>query len=324
MLKIFKYNTLGQIIIIVLTAIALWAKAFVVPVSMPASNTFAPLYDALYGWMSGMPRVCSGLALLLVLAEGCWLNVLMYNHKVIASNSLLPAFLYLIAMSWDYSQLTLTPMLFVNLTVLLACRELLSQGATTLETGRNFNASFCIGLATLFYLPAIGYVIPMLFVFVIYKMYRWRHLMISLLGLVAPLIILVTYAFMADKLAYWLILMGSDIVDIAFRWDFGEPLRTTLSVCFTLLLLWALSSQAGGRDKVSSLRINTGILTLPLLAGLAMSLYGEVFPLNTQAYAISFTFLTAALLMVERKRRWIGEVALWVLLLCGAVNVYLC
>ncbi len=322
MLKTFKYNSLGQIAIILVTAAALWAKAFVYPVAPTAGNTFAPLYDLVYGWLFAWPRLCSAIALLLVLTEGVWLNIMLYNHKVVASNSFLPTLLYLVAMSWDYSQLTLTPMLLTNLMILMACGQLLSHGATTLDVGNNFNASFCIGIASLFYLPALWYVLPLLFVFVIYKMYRWRHIAIGLLGLAAPFLVLFTYAFLDDKLGYWLILMGFDLVNIHLNCDFSSSVATILCCCFVLLLLAALMAQAGYRDKVMIQRINSSVLTLPLLAAIPLALYGQTFPLDTQTTAIPFAFLTTSFLLTERKRKWIGETVLWVFLLCALMGVW--
>lgn len=323
MLKTFKYNSLGQILIILMAAAALWAKAFVNPIEPTVGNTFAPLYDLLFGWVSSWPRFCSALALLLVLTEGVWLNILLYNHKVIASNSFLPTLLYLLTMSWDNSQLTLTPVLLTNLMILMACGQLLSHGATTIEVGNNFNASFCIGMASLFYLPALWYVLPLLFVFIIYKMYRWRHIAIGLLGLAAPFLVLFTYAFLDDKLDYWLILMGYDLINIHLTADFTSTFTTLFNCYYILLLLTVLVAQTGTRDKVMIQRINSSIMMLPLLAAIPLSLYSLSFPIDTQLTAIPFAYLTTSFLITERKRKWIGETVLWLLILCALISVWI-
>lgn len=323
MLRLFKYNSLGQILIILLTAAALWSKAFVDPIAPQASQCFAPLYDLVYGWLSGSPRLDTALALLLVLVEGVWLNVLLYNHKVVASNSFLPTYLYLLAMSWNPSTMTLTPILFVNLAVLMACNQLLTHGSTTLEVENNFNASFCIGLAALFYLPALSHIVPLLLVFVYYKLYRWRHIAISFFGLIAPLIILFTYAFLDDKLSYWLILIGFDLVNVHIRWDFTSVPNTILGLALMLLLLVSLMSQIGSRDKVTAQRINTGVMALPLVAVVIMSLYGKLIPIDTQMMAIPFGTLATAFILIDRKRKWINETIIWLLILCTALSVWI-
>lgn len=323
MLKIFKYNSLGQILIILLTAAALWGRAFIDPIAPQASRCFAPLYDLIYGWLSDTPRLDTAIALLLVLVEGVWLNVLLYNHKVVASNSFLPTFLYLIAMSWSPNSMTITPILFVNLTMLMACKQLLTHGSTTLEVENNFNASFCIGLAALFYLPALSYIVPLLLVFVYYKLYRWRHIAISFFGLIAPLIILFTYAFLDDKLSYWLILIGYDLVNIHIRWDFTSVPITLLGLAFVLLLLASLLPQIGARDKVTAQRINTGVMALPLVAVIIMSMYDKLIPIDTQLMGIPFGTLVTTFFLTERKRKWINESIIWLLLLCAALNVWM-
>lgn len=322
MIRLFKQSTLGQILVIFLTAVLLWAKAFIVPVELSTVNFFSPLYEIVYGWLSGLPRLASAIALLLTLCEGAWLNIILTDHKLTKANSLMPMLLYVVAMSWNYSQLTVTPILIVNILVLVCCKQLLSNGNITLSVEHNFNASFCIGLMALCYLPALCYIVPFLFVFVIYKLYRWRDIVISIFGLIAPSIILFTYAFLCDKLDYYLILIWHDLVNVHPKLESFSFWVMLPTMVFLLILIAALFKQLGSlSDRIVHQRINTGIITLPLLAAVLLLLYTQIIPMNTQGFAIPFCFLATRFLMVDRKRKWISESLLWIILICAVTNV---
>ncbi len=322
MLRIFRQSNFGQVAIILLTVILLWTRAFVHPVHPQPVQVFAPLYELIFGWLNDLPRLASTIALLIILFEGVWLNLLLYNYKILNVNNLLPLFLYIAAMSWSYDCLTITPILFVNLMVIAACSQLLSHGGTTLEIKNNFNASFCIGIASMFYIPALSYTIPILFVFAVYKMYRWKHLFIGLSGLIAPLILLFTYAFMVDKLGYYWLLIRADLMSIDIQIaDDTSSYQTALNVVYLVILAVTLLRKLGMiNESVVFQRINAGVLTLPLIAGVLMLLYSRLFPADTQVSAVTFTFVASGFLLDDRKKKWVGEVTVWIIVACLIVS----
>lgn len=321
MIKLFKgNNALGQIVAIAFITAALWLPVFWQGIAPHESDVFAPLYDLVIRGIAPYHTIANALALLLIVVQGIWLNILLYRYKMTSTQTLMPMMLYIVAMSASPAHIGLTPFVFVNLAILAACSQLLSAAASTLEVSRNFNASFCIGLATLFYLPALTYLIPFLLVFVIYKLYRWRHILVAFFGFIAPMILFFTYAFLFDKADYFSILIAYDLTSLHFV---SQDVPTLISVpnIIILVILVASLTAAGGKRLDGGLqwRINTGILLLPLIAALAMHLYSAWFPFNLQSAAIPFAFSTTLLLMTDRKRRWINETIIWILLVACAI-----
>ena len=324
MVKLFRQSGVGQIMVIFLAIVILWVPAFITPVSVKPSEFFSPLYELDYRLVFSLPRIASAIALLLIVAEGIGLNVMLYNHKMIPANTLMPMLIYIIAMSWSRDLLTVTPILFVNMMMMPICHQLLSDGTTKLGFERNFNSAFCIGLASLFYLPALCLVVSFLFVFIIYKLYRWRDIIIAILGLIAPYIVLLTYAFLADKLDYFMILIRHDISNMELTFDFSNTMATISCSVFLLLLLMALFHQFGAQsENVNSQRINTSIMMLPLIAGVLMTMYTCMFPFDTQLMALWYAFLVTLLILADRKRKWISEVMIWVFVLCAIINIWI-
>ena len=318
--NIFKRNGIGQALVILLVAAAMWVPAFVSPVVPAATDHFAPIYNLICGWLSATPILSSVIALLLVIAEGLWINVILYNFKLSRTGSLMPLLLYIVAMSWRTSYLTLTPMLLANIAIIAACRQLLSSGSLSMQVPKIFNATFCIGMAAMCYMPALCYAIPFLFVVILYKMYRWRDIAAAILGLTAPCIILFVYAFMTDRLDYYLLLIFADFNNLQFRIDTMTTLSLIRDIVFILLLLASLTSQLTSMgDNMIHQRINTGILTLPLLAALVLMLDSICIPVDTISMSIPFCFVTTRFLYIERKRAWINEVLFWLILIIAIV-----
>lgn len=320
MLIFFKKATIGQLVVILLTVFLLWARAFIAPVTMLPEATFSPLYELLYRCLSPMPRLASAIALLLVLAQGIWLNIMLSNHKIANPNSLTPLLVYIVAMSWDSTMLTITPTLLVNIMILGACSQLLSDGPITLATNKNFNATFFLSMAMLCLLPSACYLLSFIIVFITYKLYRWRDIVVSLLGLLAPLIVVFFYAYLSDKLDYYHILVKYDLSNIHLEMHPIRHISDATNLIFLALLfvslMWHLTS---GNDRLTYQRINARIMTIPLLAAAAMHLYYQLFPCNPQMIAFSFTFVMSGFLMADRKRRWVGELSLWILLLAAII-----
>lgn len=320
MLKIFNSNILVQLLIIVAVTMVLWMEAMVTGAAMQPSYYYSPLYDVVYGMLYSMPRVAVVVGMVCVVAQGAWFNITLSDFKLSGTNSLLPMLLYIVAMSWNRNALTITPMVLAMFPILVACRQLLSHGATQLPVSKNFNAAFLVGIAAMCHLPMVGFVLPMLIVFILYKMYNWRDIAVSLLGLAAPYVALLTYAFLHDKLEYSCILMLHDLTTISTRVEHIATLPTVTNIIFVVVTLVALLGMvAGARDNMVHQRINNAVLCLPLLVAFGALFNGVLFPPDTQALAIPFAFMTSQWLNTERRRNWINEVALWIILISATV-----
>ena len=318
MLKFFKHNNAWQVIIILITVALLWARAFITPVTFQSSQIFSPLFDMLFGWTRRLPILATAIALIITLAEGLWLNSLLFSQKLIPPGSLLPMLLYIVAMSWDVEQLTITPLLMVNMMLLASISQLMTEGATTLNIERNFNASFCIGIALLFYIPAWTLIIFLILVFVTYKMYNWRQIAAWLLGLIGPMLLFLTYAFISNKLTYYLFLMQYDISNIGLRIEHAGLLLSLRNIFFiTILFLPVIAQIAQSTDSTIHSRIIIRILLLPLVGGIGMMLYTQMFPADTQLFAVTFAFTTTTAMFTHRKKKWINEGLLYLILALG-------
>lgn len=323
MYKLFKQGNQIQIPVILLFLAVLWSRAFVDPVNPVPSTYFAPLYDLIFHFLSRFPVLCSIIALVLVTLEGIWLNFILVNYKITKSNNLLPLLIYILVMSWNDSMLTITPMLFVNLMLIALVRQLLTNGGTVIKTSQNLNAAFFIGLASIVYFPAIYILIAYAMVFVVYKMYNRHHITIALLGFAVPLTAIIFYGFMTNKLEYWFLLLCYDIPNAHLRFDTFDPVLSLCGFIFIVYFIMAFTHvQNQSSNRLVHQRINTAILSFPIISGIIILFYTNIFPPDSQVMAVPFTFYATLFIMAKRKREFISNLLIWILLLCTIAGVW--
>ena len=211
MLKIFRTNIFIQSVIIIVVSLVLWVGAFGHPQPMPMVGG-GQLYYWLTGWLS--PLAGAIIAYLLVVLGGFLLNGMLYRHKMITQNTLMPMLFYIIAMSLGSH--TLSPILLGSLLLLLAVDQLmLTNTLLSLPLNKIFGAAACIALATLFCPAMMVFFVPLLMCMFNYSLYGWRDWTMLILGILEPYILMETYFFIVDQI-YELTLLRSSVISLVF------------------------------------------------------------------------------------------------------------
>lgn len=310
MLNLFRNNVWFQAAIITLVALVMWVPAFVHPTPMLVSATDGPLYTLLYHLLGSIPRLASVFAFLLLVIEGVFLNIVLYDTKMIHQYTWLPMLLFVVLMSATPSSLTLTPMLFASLMVILMLRQLMIVSTyLSLPLERVCATSALIGLATLFYTPAISLLIPMLVIMTIFNLYTWRDWMMILLGFLAPFFAVATYYFMCDGLSSWFQHFISGITSWTWSVVWNNWHEVVKSAIMLILILVPLFGFRLG-DHMIAYRKNYSVIATLLIGSIAMSLYGTVIPFALQPFAIPFAFLLSSYLYDFKGKKWFGDITL--------------
>lgn len=320
MLKVFKQGIVLQLVVILVTIVALWASAFVVPVSMPEPTTFAPLYAPIHGLMSGMPIVCTLMALALVIGEGLMLNELLYSRGLVSQNTLLPMFLYVLLMSYGHASHTLTPALFVNLLTLLGMTQMLQAGQPNITVSKLANTALCVSLASMIYFPAIAMMLPLVLLMPTFKMYRWNDWSAMLLGLIGPYLVAALVCFMNGTLASQAASIASTFVDFKLHYAGTTAEYVTNGIMGMLVLAMTVGGLSRTSNRTSVYKNNVRVAGLPIIAGLAIMLFGPIFPLQMGWLAVSLSFAMALLLGDNKKKAWIYELMLLALVALTAIT----
>ena len=183
--RIFKENVIIQLIVVVVTAIFLWSNAFMHNVAMPTPDAVSPLYHTVFLLLKDAPLVATILAFALLIGEALLLNSLLSDFGIFQKNSYQTAFWYIILMSSSKDLLTLHPLLFVNLFVIIILLMIFRATSKDESYKEVFTAGLFIALSSLFFFKATGLILAFWIFLIILQIYTWREWLIVLIGFAA-------------------------------------------------------------------------------------------------------------------------------------------
>ena len=319
--------------VLILAALALlWGHALVVPPPLDCSDHPAILYGLLCSWLTHLPRLAVILAIILILAEGVFLNILLSDTGLVSQNSLLPTLLYILAISAGTT--TLTPIILVNGIAILILRQLLLHGSLlTIPSGKICAANALIAIATLLYQPAVFLILTYLLIAANYRLYSARDWALLFLGFLAPYLFLLGILYVIDGIPAWwhtAIVALSDIPHLTLT-THNTPLLPLLASIFLIgIFLWGLLNLNLQLSQHPVLwQKNASTVMLFTIGALGMMLYAPLLPLNIPLFALPFTLCTQHAILGsqpypsafrKKKHSWIYDI-LFLLIIAAA---YLC
>ncbi len=298
MLKIFRNDIFSQAIIILVIALVMWIGVFLHPQPIPIEGG-GPLFYWLTGILS--PRWGTVVAFLLVLVEGFVFNGILYRHKMVSRNTLMPMLFYVMAMSLESP--ALTPILIGSFLLILAIGQLmLTSTLLSLTSDNIFGAAALVSLATLFCPYMAVFIIPLIISMFTYSLYGWRDWAMIILGLLAPFILVETVYFVTDEFFYRNYLIVYELSNLHFSIQ-GNWTNWIGSLLFAVLFVVGLgASLVHSQNRNVNFKKNiTAILTFTV-GSILFSLYTDIIPICTQAYAIPFACSTTVI-FVEPQRK---------------------
>lgn len=315
MLKIFRTDIFMQAIIILVVSVVMWIGVFLKPQPIPIEGG-----GPLFYWITGTltPRWGAIIAFLLVVAEGFIFNGILYRHKMISQNTLMPMLFYIMAMSLGSP--TLTPILIGSFLLILAIGQLmLTSTLLSLTPDKVFGAAALVALATLFCPSMAVFFIPLIIDMFTYSLYGWRDWTMLILGLLAPIILVETIYFVTDEIFYRNYLLLYDLTDLHFRAR-GGWLNWIYSIIFAFIFILGLgASVVNSQNRNVNFKKNiTAILTFTI-GSILFSLYSNLIPIPTQAYAIPFACSTTSLFADPQRKELLPNIFFLFIILSGIV-----
>ena len=189
LLRIFKGNNPGVIVLIALIAIALWYRTFTHPElfgSVTAAQAEMPLY-MLLGRITGasfFARQAIAFATMAVIA------LLLVNFNTssffINERTYLPALLYVLSAGYMPGLPSLNPALPASLFLMLAIMRIVEGYRKPGLASDFFDAGFLISTGSLFYASLIWFGLLILIGIIIIRTLNFPEVLITIIGLIAP------------------------------------------------------------------------------------------------------------------------------------------
>lgn len=330
MLKLFQGNMALQAVLILAATALLWMHALIASPLLECGDHPAILYGFLCRWLSDLPQLAVILAILLIVAEGVFLNILLTDTGLVGQNSLLPTLLYILAASAGTN--TLTPIILVNGVAIFILRQLFLHGTLlTIPSGKICAATALIAIASLLYQPAVFLLLTYLLIAANYRLYSARDWALMILGFMAPYLLLLGILYLTDGIPAWWHTTVAALSTFHFSLPtFQTPLSTVASLLLAAIFLWGLLNLNLQLSQHPVLwQKNAATVMLFIVGALGMMLYAPLLPLNIPLFAIPFTLCTQHTIFNsqpypstfrKKKHPWIYDI-LFLLIIAAA---YLC
>lgn len=287
-----------------------------------------PLYNMVVWLLSGMPKWLTGfLAFTIATSQVYHLNYVIGKHEVLYKNSYLPALFLVLFLGMLPQFLTFHPVLLTNSILIFVLDKLFKIYKNVAPLPTLFDSCFLIGIATLFYLPAITFMLLFGISVFILKTFAWRDWVVGFFGLILPFFFTFVYYFWNDGLAEF----NSKFFprDISHMLDTGGLLLqgyritiTVISVVFVLTFWRIRENFYKNATRIRNFQQVIFMCLLVALASLAFAGSAAVYRFSILAIPlatmISYYFLSA-------KKAWWSETLFWILvgtLVFNHVNSY--
>lgn len=274
MIKWFiKSGLLLQSIVMIVLLFIFWLPAFTAPLQAIVSTFDGPIYTFIIKntGLSVQFEVFIAFVLLIIQAIGFTL-VLQFSGLIHKSN-LLPSIAIVIGYSWNPQFLTLHPFLFTGVLLLFALYFLMQLYGKNNAYHEVFSASFCLGLASLFFIPLVLLLIVIWATFITLRVSEWREYVISIIAFTLPLL------YYASGL-YWnanLVEGSVDFINSMYMLSLSDGIGMSniiwLSACAFTTIISVLFVLSGLNDKLLNVRRKNWVLgdviivsLLPLIA----------------------------------------------------------
>lgn len=315
MLKIFRTDIVTQAIIILIVSLLMWVGVFVHPQPIPIDGGGPIFY-----WMTSKLSPLAGaiIAYVLVLLQGFMLNSMLYRHKMISQNTLLPMFFYIMAMSLGTP--TLSPLLLGYTLLILAIGQMmLTTTLLSLTIDKTFAAAALMSVGTVFCPAMAVFFVPLIFNMFNYSLYSWRDWTMLILGICAPYILIETIYYVTDQMFYRNYLLIYDMTDISFVAK-GNVAQWAMSIGYIVVLVLGLGAvMVNSQSSTVNFKMNNTAVMIFLMGGILYTAYSSFVPIDTQSYAAPFACCATAL-FAEPHRKENGRNVFFILIIIASIT----
>ncbi len=325
LIHFFRKSYLLQYILLLVLTLILWLGALIHPlnVSVDTDSFLTPGYSLMTSILKGHLLFQGIIAMVLVISGSMIFNYSLTKFNLVPKNTLVPAMVYILLMSYSPSLLNLHPLAIPALLTVLILFYLFQVYTEEEAYAQIFNIGLLIGISSFFYFPSIFFILFIWLTFIVYRLYSWREWIIPLTGIITPYVFLFTYYFMVDSLepAYLAYLAYfSKITIFQFSFDFSL-MNYIITSLLTLLFLWSgflLLSDV--QEKIISLRKRYwSVFWLLVIAFITYFISDDFFKWHQMFILIPASVFIAYAFTHIKKLRWI-EIIWGILFMLIVIN----
>ena len=310
-----RANQPVSLILIPLIGIGLWLPGFLHP-SPPVELVNMPLYESFEGFLRAHPLFSVIAGFILAMGEAFLLNFIIYQHHILVKKSWLPALMFVVLSGCTPGLHWLHPQLIAGFFLLVSLHLLLGTYRMDKSFGAVFSAGLLLGMASLFYLPSLVFLIFSIIIIILLRPFIWREWIIFIFGLLIPWLYSGVYFFWNDELPE---ITRKNLIEPVVHRDFFLKLSFeyyALTAVTSILLLVAIGRIISGSGH-STLKTKKGVSVMVWF--LFFSLIALIPAPNFAVAVCTFAFFPLSLFIsnyfLVARRLWLAETIFIMLLL---------
>jgi len=193
LLKIFKTNPLLLLIFGIVFSAVLWAATVLHPGEIARPYTDVTLLAPFFDWIHSFPLVKDVLGFTTLLLMASTWNSIINKHSLLGQSTWLPFFFMLILLSCRTSLIGFYPALASSFFLVLSLNRLISSYKKERALSDIFDSGLFVGIATLFYIPSMVFLIVLWIGLLVIRSINWREWVCSIIGFLLPFVFTFTY-----------------------------------------------------------------------------------------------------------------------------------
>jgi hypothetical protein len=324
--KLFNSNSIASLAILIMLAIALWAKAFVNIVPMAGPFFASPLYNFVFRYIGDLKIICAFITITLLIFEALLINYILAENDLIPRNSYIAAFIFIIVTGLFKDLIVLNPVLFSNLFIIAALWLLLRLYEETEAYAIVFNIGTLVSVASMFYFPSVIFILLIWAGFIIYRIFSWREWLISIIGLTLPYLFLGTYYFWNDCLTTK-ILSYKEVLKFVNFYDYSPTIYVYIVIALLGLLLLLSVARLLSIINEKPIRIRKSIsfmIWFFIISFISLNLSSNFSVLGFVMMFASLTVLLTLYISYSKKPLWVEGILMLLsfLLISGRLGLW--
>jgi hypothetical protein len=197
-LTFFRTNQVFYSVMLIVYILLLRFSVFIAPFQWEPSG-HGLLCELLYTWVGSQSFVAHGIAILLLMAQGYFINVISIDNRLSNEINLLPGLFYVWFCCAIPDFLYLSPVLLGNTFFLIALNEIFQTYKNPACADKIFNAGLWLGVASLFYFPFVFFLIVIVAGLSILRAFNLQEFLMSVVGMLLPYFFAGLYFFWINR-----------------------------------------------------------------------------------------------------------------------------
>ena len=312
--------------LLLIMAVALWIDGFFLfrDTVLPVEN-MAPFYSIIIHFLAPHKLAGTLISFFLMIIQAYMFNRVITDKNLVDRNSKLPALIYIVLMSSHFGLAGLQPVWFANFFLIMALDKIFDVFRDEAVFIEIFNVGFLISLASLFYYPALAFILLIISALLIYYLTNIRALLASVMGFMLPWLFVALYYYWTDTLAEQLqalTTLNIGIVLTSLPRGYWEWIRLTATALTGLIAISSIYL-GGLRDKPVRIRKRYQVILVYLLISLvAIFFAGNHLTIHAGIILLPLAAIIA-IFFQENRKNLLNEILFTILLLIAITGLIL-